>query len=124
MIAIDASSFRRYLDGIDEPDTRAVIHALVTGEAVLPPPALAELLSDPNLAPDALAEVQSVAVMPIYSGFWHRAGFNRAALRRRFGIQAKLPDTLIAQACIDGNAPLITNDGGFRQFASFGLKVL
>jgi predicted nucleic acid-binding protein len=125
MIAIDASSFRRYLDGIDAADTRAVIHALVTGEAALPPVALAELLSDPNLAPDALVEVQSVAVMSTYRGFWHRAGFTRAALRRRFGIQAKLPDTLIAQACLDEDCPLITHDDGFRrQFAHAGLKLL
>ena len=122
-IAIDASSFRRYLDGVDAPDTRTVIHAIVTGEAALPPVALAELLSDPNLAPDAVAEVQSVAVVPINRGFWHRAGFMRAKLIRA-KMKPRLPDTLIAQSCIDYGIPLITNDGGFRQFAPFGLKLL
>lgn len=122
-IAIDASSFRRYLDGVDAPDTRAVIQAIVTGEAALPPVALAELLSDPNSAPDAVAEVESVAIVPIKRGFWHRAGFMRATLIRA-KLKPRLPDTLIAQSCIDYGIPLITNDGGFRQFASFGLKLL
>ena len=124
MIAIDASSFRRYLDGIDAPDTRAVIQALGRGEAALPPPVLAELLSDPRLEPDALAEVQSVTIIRLESGFWHRAGFLRASLRRRFGIQAKLPDTLIAQCCIDQDIPLITDDDDFRkQFLRAGLEL-
>ena len=122
-IAIDASSFRRYLDGVDAPDTRAVIHAIVTGEAALPPVALAELLSDPNLALDAVGEVESVAVVPIKGGFWHRAGFMRAMLIRA-KLKPKLPDTLIAQNCIDYGIPLITNDRGFRQFTSFGLKLV
>jgi predicted nucleic acid-binding protein len=102
-IAIDASSFRRYLDRVDA-------HAC-------------ELLSDPNWAPDAVTEVQSVAVVPINRGFWHRAGFKRAKLIRT-KLKPRLPGTLIAQSCIDYGIPLITNDGGFRQFASFGLKLL
>jgi predicted nucleic acid-binding protein len=124
MIAIDASSFRRYLDGVDAGDTRAVMRALVSSEAMFPPVALAELLSDPNLTGDAVAEVQSVGVLPIRSGFWHRAGFMRALLRGEFGIQVKLPDTLIAQSCLDHQIPLITNDDGFRRFMRLGLKLL
>jgi len=31
---------------------------------------------------------------------------------------------MIAQSCLDKDMPLITNDDGFRQFASAGLKLL
>lgn len=123
MIAIDASSFRRYLDGIDAADTRAVIRAMMSGDAAFPPVALAELLSDPNLTDDALIEVQGVAVLRIFGGFWHRAGFMRADLIRA-NTKPKLPDTLIVQSCLDHDAPLITYDDGFEKFVPAGLKLL
>ena len=42
----------------------------------------------------------------------------------RNGRKAKLADCLIAQACIDNDAPLITYDRDFRHFESAGLRVI
>lgn len=38
--------------------------------------------------------------------------------------KAKLADCLIAQSCIDNDAPLITYDRDFRHFERAGLKLL
>jgi predicted nucleic acid-binding protein len=62
-------------------------------------------------------------MLEILPGFWQRAGATRASLLAK-GIAAKLPDTLIAQSCIDHNVPLITRDTDFRHFAKHcGLKL-
>jgi len=123
MIAIDASSFRRYLDGIDALDTRKVVQAVTAGEACFPPAALAELLSDPQLVSEQLGEILTLSVLPLRSGYWHRAGYLRAALLSR-KLKAELPDTLIAQSCIDHAIPLITYDDDFRHFVRAGLQLL
>lgn len=123
MIAIDASSFRRYLDGVDSRDAREVARAIFSGDAMFPPPVVAELLSEPFLTPDAMAEILTIAILPIRSGYWHRAGYLRASVLREKH-HAELPDTLIAQSCIDHDIPLITYDDDFRHFVRAGLQLL
>jgi predicted nucleic acid-binding protein len=64
-----------------------------------------------------------VAVLDLLEGYWMRAADSRAKMlsqKRR----ARLPDTLIAQSCIDHNVLLITRDADFRHFAKHcGLKL-
>ena len=56
-------------------------------------------------------------------GYWERAGRLRA-LAIGGGHKAKLADTLIAQACLDHDVPLVTRDSDFRHFRAAGLRVL
>lgn len=60
-------------------------------------------------------------MLPIIDGYWQRAGDLRAQLLRG-GFKAKLADCLIAQACIDSDATLITYDRDFRHFERAGLR--
>lgn len=80
------------------------------------PVVLTELLSDPKL-PWAVAETLSEApLVETTSGHWQRAGALRAKVlaKRR---KARLGDALIAQSCLDGGVPLITQDRDLRSFA-------
>ena len=123
MIALDASAFARLLEGLHDRSTDAARVALAAHEANLPPVVLTELLSNPQMTPDAIAFVTIVPVMSIHDGYWHRAASLRADLLRRT-LKGKLADCLIAQSCIDHDIPLITYDHDFRHFVQAGLKLL
>jgi len=123
MIALDTSSYARYLDGVDEEDTRAVDLALQNQSAAFPPVVLTELLSNRRM-PGAVRDITArVPLLPIFDGYWERAGRLRAKLLSE-GRKAFLADCLIAQSCIDHVVPLITHDRDFRHFAKAGLKLL
>ena len=81
------------------------------------------MLSNPRLAEEFRELVLSIPLLPIHDGYWQRVGDLRAQLLAA-GHKAKLADCLIAQACIDNNAPLITYDRDFRHFVKSGLKLL
>ena len=123
MIGIDTSAFQRYINGITDRSTLAVDSALREKIAHFPPIVLTEILSHPRLPDDVAERVKAIALLPIHEGMWERAGFMRAELLRR-GLKAHLADCLIAQSCIDNDAPLITCDRDFRHFQSAGLKVI
>jgi predicted nucleic acid-binding protein len=91
---------------------------------VLAPVVVAELLSDPALPRAAEKLIVSLPRLVPGDGYWERGGKLRAELARR-GYAARLADTLIAQACLDHNVPLLTRDKGFQRFARVsGLKLL
>ena len=123
MIAIDTSSLRRFAAGERGEDTAAVAAALENDEAVLPPMVVTEALSDPRLDPAFIEALRAMPLLPVLSGYWHRAGELRARLLKRQK-KAALADTLIAQSCIDSDVPLITHDRDFRHFVKLGLKLL
>ena len=123
MIAVDTSAFQRYVNGITDPSTLAVDAALREKVAHFPPIVVTEILSHPRLPLDVAERVKSITLLPIRDGMWERAGEMRADLLRR-GLKAHLADCLIAQSCIDNDAPLITYDRDFRHFESAGLKVI
>ncbi len=123
MIAIDTSAFARYLDGIEDRATVAVISALRVKSAAFPPIVVTELLSNPSLPAEARSDVIALRRLEISDGYWQRAGELRARLHAN-GLKAKLADCLIAQSCIDNDAPLITYDRDFRHFHSAGLRVI
>ena len=121
MIALDTSSIIVYLSGASGSDVDAVEIALRSEQAVFPPVVLCELLSDPTSVSQV---VQQVPLLAILGGFWERAGFLRAKLIAK-GRKARLADTLIAQACLDHDLPLVTRDTDFRHFAGISnLKLL
>ena len=97
--------------------------AIANASAALPSIVVTELFSNPNVSPRLQVTLMSVDILPIHDGYWERAGLLRAALLRR-SLKAKLADCLIAQSCIDNDAPLITYDRDFRRFERAGLKLL
>jgi len=105
-------------------DIEALERALATGQLVLPPAVVAELLSLFD-SPDSEAAhyLLAVPLLPILDGYWHRVGMLRAALRQH-GRRARLADSMICQSCVDHDVALITRDPDFRSHARHvGLKL-
>ena len=122
--AIDSSALIGYLGGADRPDTRLVHQLLSAGTAVLPPVVVTEVLSQPGLPKNVALLISALEILPVTEGFWERAGRTRSQVIAK-GRRARLADTLIAQACLDHDVPLITNDADFKRFAAVvGLRLL
>lgn len=116
MIAADTSSIVAYFQGENAVDVTAIASALATDRLWLPPIVVTELLSDPNGAPVVASTIATLPQLELLIGFWERAGASRSALLAR-GLRVKLPDTLIAQVCIDHKIPLIARDADYKHFA-------
>jgi predicted nucleic acid-binding protein len=123
LIAIDTSSVRRAFAGFQDADATMARAAIRSGEAALPPAVLAEALSDPHLTPIEYARLVTLPLLTVHEGYWERAGHLRASILREH-LHAALPDTLIAQSCIDHDIPLITYDRDFRHYLRAGLKLV
>ena len=123
MIAVDSSTIISFLDGEPRPDVELFKANLQAGQIVLPPAVLSEVLSDPTLPAKHAALVRQLPLLEIFDGYWSRAGRLRASILAR-KLKARLPDTLIAQACLDHDTALIRRDPDFRHFATYcGLKL-
>lgn len=123
MIAVDTNVLRHYLHGTIDSYTAMVAEAINTHEALLPPIVLTEALRDPQITASEIYRTLLVPLMPLYNGYWDRAG----DLRRRLIQEARsapIADCLIAQACIDSDFPLLTYDRDFTRFVDAGLKLL
>ena len=123
IVVVDTSSLQRFLAGVVAHDTGVVSDAIHRQEAYLPAVVVTEALSNRFLAETTVDEILRLPVLKITEGYWMRAGRMRASLGR-LKFKAKLADTLIAQACLDHNAPLITHNGDFDNFVDLGLKLL
>jgi predicted nucleic acid-binding protein len=123
LTVVDTSSLQRYLAGLLGRDTKAVADAIDGEEASLPPVVVTEALSNPFLSPDGARRILALPVIDLMDGYWVRAGEMRAGLIR-LERKAKLGDALIAQCCLDYDAPLITYDDDFDNFADLGLKLV
>lgn len=119
MIAVDTSVLVDWLDQIDTPEARRVSGFTSTGGGVVAAVTITELLSDPRGARTLGPALVVFPVLPIADGYWERAGLLRATVRRA-GRKAALGDALIAQACIDADVPLLTNDADFAAFVKLG----
>lgn len=123
MIAADSSALISFFAGENGKAVEQVAAAFAGSSTCLPPPVLAEMLSDPAARKEMSITVSDFPLLPVLDGYWERAGLARALLRQK-GLKAKLGDALIAQSCIDHDVPLITSDGDFRHFAKHcGLKL-
>ena len=124
MVAVDTSTLIAYIRGDQGADVDQLDARLTTGDIVVPPVVLSELLSDPTLPARHRAVALRLPMIDVTDGYWMRAAATRArvlAAKHR----ARLADTLIAQSCIDADVPLITRDSDFRHFARFsGLRLL
>src|ERR1700760_4268140 len=123
MIAADSSTIIAYLGGDEGPDVDLLDDELATGGVLISPVVLVEILSDPSLPNTHRSLMQSLPLLEMTGGFWLRVAELRAKLIAR-RLRARLPDSLIAQACIDHDIGLLTRDGDFRHFAKHcGLKL-
>ncbi len=115
MICADTSSVVALLKGDQGRDVEVVRNALLDGILVLAPASVAELLSDPDIAPPIEESVLDIPQLEVTPGYWERVGRLRAKLmRHRF--RPKLADSLIAQSCLDHDVLLVTRDRDFSPF--------
>ncbi|MBK9293836.1 MAG: PIN domain-containing protein [Oligoflexia bacterium] len=117
MICVDTSSLVAFITKDLGRDVTGVENAFVTGQVVVTPVVVTEVLSSPKLDIETIKMLGLLPVLEIKEGFWSRAGFLRASLLKK-GHKANLADTLIAQSCLDHNVPLITRDTDFKNFAT------
>jgi hypothetical protein len=123
MIAADTSSLSAFLKGEKGKDIDRLAAAFASGELVVPPVVLTEILSDPEAGKSIDAHMPNLLTLEIVDGYWVRAGHTRRLLKKH-NYKAKVADALIAQACIDNGVALITRDTDFRHFAKHcGLKL-
>lgn len=115
MIAADSSSMVAYFQGEISPDAVAVAEAIANDKLFLPPVVVTELLSYPKASPAIEPVIAALPLLPILDGYWERAGKTRRKILA-LGLKARLPDTLIAQICIDHQTALIASDGDYRHF--------
>lgn len=119
MIAVDASVLIPWLAQESAADTERVSNFAQTGEGVLAPVTITELLSSPKGSGPLDPALVAFPVLPINDGYWERAGLLRARVLQA-GRKAALGDALIAQACIDADVPLLTRDADFAAFMKHG----
>lgn len=123
MIAVDSSTFIHGLNGVVSDNVSRMRRAIVEERLVLPLPVVTEVLSFARAAAELALVVDAIPRLSLRDGFWERAGESRRLILSR-GLKAKLGDTLVSQACIDADIPLIASDGDFRHFAAHcGLRL-
>ena len=123
MIAVDSSTFIHGLNGVRSDDVSRMRQAMAEERLLLPLPVVTEILSFARATEELAMVVDAVPRLTLRDGFWERAGQSRRLILSR-GLKARLGDTLVAQACIDGDVPLIASDGDFRHFVTYcGLKL-
>ena len=123
MVAADSSTIGAFFEGLPGKDVELLDAGLSAAQIVIAPVVLTEVLSDPAL-PDIYRDViLRLPILDLLPDYWSRAAAIRATILSK-GLRARLPDTLIAQSCIDYDVALITRDGDFRHFAKHcGLKL-
>ena len=122
MIATDTRSLVAFLSGEAGDDVARIEAAMTANELVIPPPVVTELYSKPDRSQIAPLLIE-VPLMELTEGFWQRAGDTRRLLLAR-GLRAAMADALVAQCCIDADAPLIARDRDYRHFERWcGLKL-
>ena len=117
MVAVDSSTIVAYIQGTAGRDVELFDAGLMAADISIPPIVLTEVLSEPTLPEDYRNLILRLPVLELLADYWTRAAATRAIILTQ-GLRARLPDTLIAQACLDHGVALITRDGDFRHFAA------
>jgi predicted nucleic acid-binding protein len=124
MLAADTNIWIAFFRNDTGPDVQKLVDTIYKGEVYMPPPVLSEILSDPLFPEKNLDIITAAHLMKLDEQYWQRAGLMRSRLIKA-GFKPRLPDTLIAQSCIDHNIPLLTRDSGFQIFSqNAGLKLV
>jgi predicted nucleic acid-binding protein len=119
MIAVDSSVFVDYLKGAQGKDMELMDELLAGRQVSMVPVVLSELLTSAHLTKEVEGFLKSVPTLPLREGYWVRAGELRRLLHSK-GLKAYLPDTLVAQFCLDHELPLLTRDDDFKHFSKHG----
>jgi predicted nucleic acid-binding protein len=122
-ICVDSSVVIPYLNNETFPEIALFQNLLVSDYIVFSPFVVAEILSYPYLTQQDYDFTTQIQCLPFTPEMHIRAGLTRAFLLQK-EYKPKLPDTFIAQGCIDHNIPLLTRDVGFKVFEKeCGLKL-
>ncbi len=123
MMATDTSSLIAYINDESGQDVNLVAVKIAEGQLFLPPPVVAEFLSNPKLHKEIYQTILTIPMLDIFPDFWLRTAETRKKLLGK-KLKSRLADAMIAQVCIDNNAPLITKDKDFRHYEKHcGLKL-
>jgi predicted nucleic acid-binding protein len=118
MIASDTSSLVAYLRGLDGADVNLLDSIIASGQLVLPPVVVTEILSGAESAKALRAALPKIELLTILEGYWERAGDMRRLLKQN-GLTAKTAGALVAQSCIDHGVSLVTRGTDFRHFKKY-----
>jgi len=117
-VVVDTSIWIDFFAGATMPGLEA---ALATGQVVLPPVVVAELVSGARRKSDqeAIADlVRDLGLYPTDLDHWVRVGELRRHLRSH-GLSVSTPDTHVAQCALDSDALLLSRDAIFTKIAKY-----
>lgn len=116
-VVVDSSAWIDFLAGKETPE---VDDAVTGGTAVMPPLAVAELITGAEnleMRRDIGELLQDVTVHDTPLAHWIDVGELRRVLRRK-GVNITIPDAHVAQCALDLDAPLLTRDAVFKRIAA------
>jgi predicted nucleic acid-binding protein len=119
LIVADSSVLIPWAEGNPTDKTRLLRFHMQQRTLRVVPVSVTELLSAPNLRPEVRLVAETLDILELQDGYWARAGLLRGRCLAA-GRRARLADALIAQACLDADLPLLTNDTDFEVFLSIG----
>jgi predicted nucleic acid-binding protein len=119
LIVADSSVLIPWAEGLVTAQTDLLDQLIAQGTLRIVPVSITELLSAPNLRPEVRLVAETLDILELQDGYWARAGLLRGRCLAA-GRRARLADVLIAQACLDADLPLLTNDTDFEVFKLIG----
>lgn len=119
MIVADSSVLIPWAEGLITDRTDLVQSHLEQRSLFIVPISITELLSARDLRPEIRVVAETLNLLELTEGYWARAGLLRGKCLAA-GRRARMADTLIAQACLDANLPLLTDDADFAVFQFIG----
>lgn len=122
MIVPDASILIPWLSAREQGER--LVRFAEDGQVMMAPVVLAEVLSGRLTSEETAVVLAQFPTLPTKRGYWVRTGLLRRTLLQA-GRRARLADSLLAQACLDHDLPLLTRDTDFQAFAEVaGLKLV
>ncbi len=119
MIVADSSVLIPWAEGLVTTKTDLLDYHLQQETLRVTPVSITELLSTRDLRPEVRLIAETLDLLELQDGYWARAGLLRGKCLAA-GRRARLADALIAQACLDADLPLLTNDADFEVFRLIG----
>jgi predicted nucleic acid-binding protein len=119
LIVADSSVLIPWAEGNPTDKTRLLRFHMQQRTLRVAPVSITELLSAPNLRPEVRLVAETLDLLELRDGYWARTGLLRGRCIAAGG-RARIADALIAQACLDADLPLLTNDADFEVFKLIG----
>jgi predicted nucleic acid-binding protein len=124
LIVADTSVLIPWAEGIVTVKTDLLDYHMQQKTLRVAPVSITEFLSARHLRPEIRLVAETLDLLELQDGYWARAGLLRGRCLAA-GRRARLADVLIAQACLDADLPLLTNDTDFEVFQLIGgLKLI